>query len=360
LDNQYVLKWYNDVIGTIDRDWNLRFTVPDYNNVISLYTKSGAEWSSRQFYGFLEDRIVSKDRRDIERILFRLGLSAYDVFRIAELTRAIHPGDLLWIAKSAAEPFESVITRVFDSVFHQKTDVTGDSLDSPEGCNIKRYGVFNNRYGIYKQRLHPLSTDAESEVAVYLLAQKLGVPCCPACFTGADTIFSSFLYDFSREYLIHFRHLCTGTRSDNEYNNLITIRPQYQKEITRMLLLDFITRQDDRHRSNIAVKIHGNQESFYPLYDNGRSLFYEDTEETVQKAVKNLSGYATTFGPAGTYWDIIMDIAGTGEKLTALVNLDLKKDAVAALLHEARFTGYRFEGALAWITGALAAVQKLA
>jgi hypothetical protein len=287
------LKWHNDVIGSIDQDWNLTFTRPNYNSVITLYTQSGAEWPSEQFYRFLEDRLVSKDRRDIEKILFRLGLSVYDVFRIAEITRAVHPKDMLWIANSADEQFESVITRVFDSVFHQKIDSSGDTVDSPEGYNIKRYGVFDDHYGIYKQRLNPLATDIEAEIAVYLLAQKLEVPCCPVYRSDKDAIFSAFLYDFSKEYIVHFRHLFNGSRSDNEYNNLIAIRPQYKREIIQMMLLDFITRQDDRHLSNMAVKISGNTESFYPLYDNGRSLFYEDTEETVSKAIKDVKNYAT-------------------------------------------------------------------
>jgi hypothetical protein len=51
-------------------------------------------------------------------------------------------------------------------------------------------------------------------------------------------------------------------------------------------------------------------ETFYPLYDNGRSLFCEDTEETVRKAVKDSAGYATVFGYTGTYWDHLRDIAG--------------------------------------------------
>jgi hypothetical protein len=46
---------------------------------------------------------------------------------------------------------------------------------------------------------NPLVTDVEYEVAVYLLAEKLGVPCCPAYRTDKDTVFSAFLYDFSKE-----------------------------------------------------------------------------------------------------------------------------------------------------------------
>jgi hypothetical protein len=353
------LKWDNDTIGTISGDWNITFTAPQYNAIVVLYTQNSAGWSSEQFRRFLEDRIVSKDRRDIEKILFRLGLSVYDVFRIAEITRAIHPKDMLWIANTPDEQFGSVITKVFDSVFNQKIDLSGDSLDSPEGYNIKRYGVFEGQYGIYKQRLNPLAADTESEVAVYLLAQRLGVPCCPAWFAGTDTVFSAFLYDFSKEYIVHFRHLFNGSRSDNEYKNLITIRPQYKKEIIQMMLLDFITRQDDRHLSNMAVKISGDAESFYPLYDNGRSLFYEDTEETVIKAIKDVTHYATNFGPTGSYWDHISDIAREGAGFTKLINLGIQKDEIAALLKQARFSGYRFEGALEWIHRTIGLIKGL-
>lgn len=106
--------------------------------------------------------------------------SAYDVLHIAEITRGIHAKDLLWIANSEDERLDSVITDVFASVFHWRIDLVGESIDTPEGYNIKRYGAYNGQYGIYKQRISPLTADVESEVAVYLLAQELGVPCCPA------------------------------------------------------------------------------------------------------------------------------------------------------------------------------------
>ena len=281
------LKWNNDVVGIIDASNAVKFTAADYNEVVSFYTKGASGWMPEQFSEFLSERIVSRDRRDIERILFRCGLSNYDVLKIAEITRGIHPKDLLWIAQSKDEDFDAVMTTVFDSVFHHKIDIVGDSIDTPEGYNIKRYGVFDGNYGIYKQRINPLVTDVESEVAVYLLAQKLGVCCCPAIRIDKDTVFSAFLYDFSKEYIVHFRRLFDGARLDNEYQNLISVRPQYRDEIARMILLDFITRQDDRHLSNIAIKITAKGESFYPLYDNGRSLFYEDTGEMVQKAVSD-------------------------------------------------------------------------
>ena len=353
------LKWNNDVIATIDDANTVTFTSPDYNNVVALYTRGATSWTQEQFNEFLSERVVSRDRRDIERILFRCGLSHYDVLQIAEITRGIHPKDLLWIAHSKEEKLDDIMTSVFDSVFHQRVDLVGDSLDTPEGYNIKRYGVYENHYGIYKQRISPLMTDVESEVAVYLLAEHLGVPCCPAYRVDKDTVFSAFLYDFSKEYIVHFRRLFDGARSDNEYQNLISVRPQYKKDIARMILLDFITRQDDRHLSNIAIMMSAAGESFYPLYDNGRSLFYEDTEEMVRAAVRDPAKYATTFGYSGTYWDYIKEMAADGVPVGSLIDLTITRDEIADILQTAGFTGYRFDGALEWIVKTIEMIRAL-
>jgi hypothetical protein len=278
-----------------------------------------------------------------------MGLSQYDVPRIAEYTRGIHPKDLLWIARSKNELLDAAMTSVFSSVFRQRIDLTGDSIDTPEGYNIKRYGVMGGKYGIYKQRISPLTTDVESEIAVSLLADKLGVPVCPAVRVDKDTVFSTFLYDFSKEYIVHFRRLFDGSRSDNEYRNLLGVRPQYRDDVSRMILRDFITRQDDRHLSNIAIKISGEAESFYALYDNGRSLFYEDTEEMVRDAVNDPAGYATSFGYSGTYWDYVREIAAERGGLDGLLDLGITEGDVRAILIESGFNGYRYDGALEWI-----------
>jgi hypothetical protein len=356
------LKWHNDIVASIDGDWNLTFSRPNFNAVVAIYA-SRPRWTASMTERFLGERLISRERRDIEKILFRMGLSAYDVFRITENTRGIHPKDLLWVSWSEEERFEDVITDVFNSVFNRKIDLKGDSLDSPEGFNIKRYGVFNGRYGIYKNRLNPLATDCEGEIAVYLIAQKMGVPCCPAYFVDTNTIFSEFLYDFSKEYIVHFRHLIGETagqnRTENEYQNLLAVRPQYKDAIIKMLLLDFVTRQDDRHLSNIAVKAAETGESFYPLYDNGRSLFYEDTEETVAKALRNVTAFSTAFGPKGTYWDHLTDIAKEGVAFGDLVNLNITKDEVARILKKAGFTGYRYEGGIEWVFNALDEVRRM-
>ena len=265
----------------------------------------------------------------------------------------------MWLATHEDERLNDVITTVFESIFYQKFDLVGDGIDTPEGYNIKRYGVYEQKYGIYKQRISPLMTDVESEVAVYLLAQKMGIPCCPAYRVDEKTVFSEFLYDFRADYIVHFRRLFDGERTENEYQNLISIRPQYKRNIIQMIVLDFVTRQDDRHLSNLAVKKTKDGEFFYPLYDNGRSLFYEDTEQMVKEAVADVENYATTFGHVGTYWDFIKEIADEKIEIGNLVNLLITEGELIDILHKSGFTDYRFEGAFQWITKSINLIKQL-
>ena len=145
----------------------------------------------------------------------------------------------------------------------------------------------------------------------------------------------------------------------NEYRNLIGVRPQFQDNIVQMILLDFITRQDDQHLSNIAIKISAGSESFYALYDNGRSLFYEDTEEMARDAVKDPVGYATSFGYSGTYWDYVQEISSEGGRLDELINTEITEDEIRNILKEAGFTGYRFNCSLEWILKTIDMIRGL-
>ena len=120
-----------------------------------------------------------------------------------------------------------------------------------------------------------------------------------------------------------------------------------------MIALDFLTRQDDRHLSNIAVKISSRGEEFYPLYDNGRRIFYEDREETVRKAAADIKGFSTAFGPSGTYYDYIEEIRSLGVDFGKLIDLDIKEPSVKDRLVTSGFTDYRLDGSLKWIMKAV-------
>ena len=355
----HYLKWDDVVIGEIADDYSVRFIRPDFNDVVKRYAGAGRTWSRSEFEDFLQERIVSPGRRDIEKILYRLGLTSYDPIAIGIKTHAICSRDLMWISDEPEAELGDVVTDVFRSVFNEGKDLEGDSVDTPEGQNVKRYGVSKGRYGIYKKRLSPVSGDVESELAVYALAERIGVPCCQCWRTDEDTVFSAFEYDFATEYIVHMRRIMETRPYDDDLKNMLAVRPGYLDFFVRMIALDFMTRQDDRHLSNIAVKMSGAGEEIYPLYDNGRSLFYEDTEETVIKAADDIEGFSTIFGPSGTYLDHVREISDMGISFRKVLDLDISEGEIKEILENAGFTGYRLGGAAKWIKKCVSILQEL-
>ncbi|MEF9925255.1 MAG: hypothetical protein RR757_01845 [Raoultibacter sp.] len=349
------LKWEDETVGIVDDSNGVHLIKPDYNNAVRAIFNGEEFLSPQTWQNFLEDRIVSRQRRDINKILFYFGLSAYDVFALAAQTRAISAKDKLWLATSEDERYAAVAQKQLAHAFGATAFTNNDTSPSPSGVNIKRYGIYQEHFGIIKQRLYPTSGDVESEIAVPLLARAMGIACCPAFRVSAQEVFSEFEYDWRVENIIHFSSIMSGgQRQENEVAGILAQRPQYRRDLFKMLVLDFVTRQDDRHLSNFAVKIGTGTETFYPLYDNGRSLFYEDTPYFVEKAVADPLLYATTFGPVGTYWEHIQDMLAADASLMAEVNLAIAPLSIEAFLKEAGFEGYRLAGAQAWIEKTLA------
>ena len=357
------LKWHNTIIGEVLNTREVRFTPYKLTDeaaqhVVSVITKDADWWSEAEYVSFLTDRVVCKSRRDIEKILFRLGLIEYDAVKIAEKTGALNPKDLFWITPDKNARMDSVIGDTFKNIFKMKLDIGGSTNSSPDGQNIKSYGIYNGGYGIFKRRLSDVVTDAESEVANYKIAQLLGVQVCPATFVDKDTVFSLFKYNFTNEYLVHARHFfADGERTGDQYHDLVSKFPEFKLDIAQMCLFDFVMRQDDRHLSNLAILI-GERRSFYPLYDNGRSLFFDCGEDLVSECLKDVMLYATTFGEIGTYYDAVQDIA-KDFKVAELINLNVSESEILSLLQESGFKGYRLEGSLKWIMQCLGELRKL-
>ena len=179
----------------------------------------------------------------------------------------------------------------------------------------------------------------------------LGIDCCQAWLVNSkDDIlaFSKFEYNFAKEYIVHARRFFKeNERTENEYKNLISKFPEFKTDIQKMIIIDFITRQTDRHLSNLAILYNKTGKSFYPLYDNGRSLFHEDSEELINKAVNDIVLYSSEFGPVGTYFDYIQDISKE-EDIKSLVNLSIQKDKIYDIYKNAGINGNRLEGATEW------------
>lgn len=368
-DMPRLLKWSDKTIARVQPDYSVIFE-PDAAALTGAAQAAAVVlgrdpvWSPEAFRLFLQDRLPSRERRDIESILRRCKLAEYDVLRLAAATRAISPRDPVWLAFDDSETHDRMLDQVFKSIFFRKRDLEGGSVLSPEGVNIKRYAVSRGAVGILKKRLHPYSTDVQAEVAVYHLARLMNVDCCAAWLVeeaGEARSFSRFEYDVFREYIVHVRRLFRGDElTGHLYRDLLDKLPQFKKDIQRMVLLDFVTRQDDRHLSNMALKVFLNDRiEFYPLYDNGRSLFFEDPPELMREAATDIKRYSTSFGEVGTYYDVVMEmLEDTDTDIGALINTDISDAQIRASYETAGLNGEKLECAVKWTSGCLAILRK--
>ena len=357
-----LLKWEDSTVGVINSDNSVKFVAQNLNSVVKIYTQGKLSWTPSEYKQFIQDRIISSSRRDIEKILHNTGLVKYDEFKLADITRLLNANDLFWVALDIEEKMSNVLKNVFDSIFIRKLNVQGDSVTSPEGMNIKRYAVSEGTYGILKDRLHPFSSDVESEVAVYNIGKLLGVHVCPAWLVktqNSTSAFSKFEYNFAKEFIVHARRLFSDKdRTSNEYVNLVVKLGKFKQEIQQMILLDFITRQTDRHLSNLAVKIHNSTTTMYLLYDNGRSLFYEDKEDFMQKAINNIELYSSEFGPVGTYLDHIKDFASEVD-IGKLIDLKVTRNSIYSAYRQSEIPSEKLEYATEWSFKCVQLLSKL-
>lgn len=350
------LKWKDAIVADVGIDNSFHFRKPVTNTAAALLSQGRIVWGLSEVRDFLSERIPSRERRDIEKILHSAGLNSYDVIALATRTRAFNAKDLFWLSNSEEEKFEDVVSDILKTVFIFKRDLEGEAIYSPEGVNVKRYGVYKGRYGIYKKRLNPSSSDVESEEAVWKIAKLLSVPCCTALQVESKDgreIFSEFEYNFSSEYILHFRRFVDPHDLDKSGGDLrkylIEKFPQFKDDINKMVILDFLTRQTDRHLSNFAVSVSGGELNFYPLYDNGRSLFFEDTKETMDRALEDIILWSTEFGPVGTYADMILDMTNEGLVFSRLVDLSFEDSQIESILINAKIPKERIKGALQWV-----------
>ncbi len=355
-NNNLFLKWENSVIGEIKPDYSVVLRHENMNSIARAYFKDKNILSTDKFKSFLLDRIISKDRKDINNILARIGMREYDVFSIARSTRAFNLADKFWIAYSEKEEYETTFIAVFRDLYKHNLNSRGDSIASPSGCNVKQYIFYNKEFGIVKYRMHPYSTDAINEVIAYRLGKLFNIDCCYANMVSSDAVFSKYEYDYNKEYLIHARNIVNGeVLSLDNYEYIInTYFKESTNSIIKMILFDFIINQDDRHMSNwgVLMDLQGNKH-MYKLYDNGRSLFYESDEEMAKASLLDPVSYSNSFGLIGSYYDVVKDIASKysiGELINLNVNIDEIKECFSGF---EKFPKWKKEACVCFILWAL-------
>ena len=302
--------------------------------------------SIEKFDEFIIDRIPAASRRDIESLLFNWKINEYDIHKIALVTRLMNPMDRYWIKLEEDETYDKMINKIFK---------LSKEVYSPSGNNVKAYYWYHDEFGIKKKRLSPVITDTESEVICYRLAQIFNINCCPVEQVDKDWTFSKYLYDFNKDMFRHIRLDMTNYTGDL-FNDLLRSYSDLKTSIYQMVLFDFVTRQDDRHRSNMAVIYTEESKRYlYPLYDNGRSLFFEDTEAFIKEATENIELYATSFGEVGTYYDCVKEIPHP----TQYINTNVTEPQIRACFEGLELPEYKVNGCVKWIMGCLNIINTI-
>lgn len=189
----------------------------------------------------------------------------------------------------------------------------------------------DNRVGIAKQSLSSNKYDNINEVVCYELGNLLGIRVCEASseiYKGAnDWVISLFEYPYKNDMKSagSIFKIDTFTKEFSVSKIQSMFGKQAVEDFNRMIIFDTITRQTDRHINNFAFITNG----MYPLYDNGRCLFWDTAElndisdwEIVNTFQTNEHGYG---------WQYIDSVLGANQ-CRRLINTNVKYSDIHNIL----------------------------
>lgn len=345
------LMYKNELIGKYEKN---SLTIVNQSDRTNMYFGSNKEVPVNILQSFIHQRIVPAYRRDIESVLKGAGLLEYDAHKIATITRLISPMDKFWLRESEDETYEDFIVPRLASLF-EDNDNPNNALHLT-GMHKKRYMNYEGyALGIAKERLHSSSYDVEGELAVHNIAKLLGVETCPVFKLDENTTFSKFEYDYLHGDITHMHHVVYSDlfKDKSIFSKILLHYHGDADNLFRMLILDFVTAQDDRHLSNLAVQ----NKKIYPLYDNGRALFFDMAEVHLRDIVLDVKNNSTFF-EGDSYYDLLRVISNT-KMLGSLVNLKLNMLDIRKAYIDAGFTEVRAHLLSKWTYNCLQELIKL-
>lgn len=144
---------------------------------------------------------------------------------------------------------------------------------------IKTGTKLRNRFSI----LEPVSEVISSEII-----KKFNIECAENVLTKMklpgfnDEVVVNISKDFLEhdESLMSIRSILGNIDRDNLYEKIISILPDFKIDIDRMIVIDFLINNIDRHLRNFSViNKDGEITKFAPLYDHGL-CFYADIQDS--------------------------------------------------------------------------------
>lgn len=144
----------------------------------------------------------------------------------------------------------------------EKSSIQESSL----GVARKFVAKYNNKLCVVKFSKLRNNMDLINEIKYYKLAQILGVSCCKvhlSKYFGKMCCISEFRYNINKDVFNSFKVL--GGNPMKIYQNLSS---KDKMKFDKLMVLDYIVEQQDRHMSNIALC----NDKLYPSFDNGECL----------------------------------------------------------------------------------------
>lgn len=193
-----------------------------------------------------------------DNMLYAVTAEQLNNYNITNVREKI--GGVRWCARRGLPDLSSL----FPEAGLSFVDVNNLPQQATAGVSRKFFGIYKGTPCVVKvSRGGP---DVRFEELYYKIGTALGIPVCPAktiIYGGKECSLSLYQYDMTKDVFVPFKQL--GKSTSEIYANL-----EYEDKVTldKMLLLDYLMSQEDRHAYNLAL-CNG---KMYPLFDNGSCL----------------------------------------------------------------------------------------
>lgn len=298
----YLLMRKNEPVLSFDVIYNSYFEVQEvYNHTI---IPIGAGRQAEYFSEWWKNHLIAQDRLSFTKGLADFGIS--DATELKLVTHSLSLQNQYWTMRQD-ERLKWEDINLFNNdfsedmgkaLFYHRVVERGRNEEyyrSPEGSNT---GELNKRWIVKGQERYMIKEggnngeEAVNEVLASSLAEAIDLPCAKysllvddnrayslcKCFTTEDTEIIH-LTDLFREY--GFPKDSYSSR--DHYNWTVGILnklnvPDCGEMLDKILCIDYVMSQIDRHYNNIAVlhNICDNSFCIAPLYDSGRANHYND------------------------------------------------------------------------------------
>jgi len=252
-------------------------------------------------------RGISEDRKEYIEVMQRLNNIGKDM--MLHLSKGLSLSDHYWVQKENENyqwkdinfyenEFDRSLGKLFFGIEKKDKNYDFNSPDVTTSGNLKkRWNIASNGNRVLiKAGSDPFMQEPLNEVIATVICKRLGIPHVPykikyrknepysECenFTTIDKeLIEAIDIYYSREPVYE---------NDNLYKHFIKCCKEYdvkgcQNMINRMLILDYIMLNHDRHFRNFGILRNSDNlddYSFAPIYDSGSSLFYNDKNSRIK------------------------------------------------------------------------------